>query len=433
MKRSAMIDVNVAIIGAGPHGLAAAVRLRRQGVDVRVFGRPMSFWQTMPAGMLLRSNMSATNMVEPQGPLSLRAYMSETSSRFDYPIPLADFIAYGTWVQKTAVPNVDERLVSRLRSTGSRFELTLEGGEALVARRVIIASGIRPFAKVPAGFDGLPHTRVSHTSDHSDLSIFAGRRVAVVGGGQSALEYAALMSESGAEVEVFIRAPRVVWLHGWSLKRRLGPIGKVVYAPTDVGPIWYSRLVATPVAFRRLPRDVQARVAYRSVRPACSHFVRVRLDPVSLTLGTRVLSVLPTDGGLQIALSDGTERNVDHLMFATGYRVDLASYPFVDPGIAGALREVGGYPVLGRGLETSVPGLHVMGAPAALSFGPIMRFVSGSWYGSNAVAKVIRESTRRPVARTFGRRESPNRSTEGTPHISGPPTVAPEAQTGQRQ
>ena len=64
-----MTDTNVAIVGAGPYGLAAAMHLRRAGVDVHVIGHPMSFWQNMPAvlraalqldGYLHRANPRAT-------------------------------------------------------------------------------------------------------------------------------------------------------------------------------------------------------------------------------------------------------------------------------------------------------------------------------------------------------------------------------------
>jgi cation diffusion facilitator CzcD-associated flavoprotein CzcO len=51
------LDCDVAIIGAGPYGLAAAAHLNAaNGIDIRVLGRPMSFWdEQMPRGMRLRS------------------------------------------------------------------------------------------------------------------------------------------------------------------------------------------------------------------------------------------------------------------------------------------------------------------------------------------------------------------------------------------
>jgi hypothetical protein len=395
------MDTEVAIIGAGPHGLSAAVHLRRQNVSVHVFGEPMAFWRAMPEGMLLRSNLDATNLVEHEGPLSLALYRAAAGIELEYPVPLSTFIEYGLWVQREAVPDVDEREVTRLERTSGGYQLELADGERLLARRVVVAAGIAPFARIPPGFDHLPPGLVSHTSSHSDLAAFAGQRVAVVGGGQSAFESAALMCERGAEVEVLVRAPKVVWLRRVSPKNVIGPLGPIVYAPTDVGPLWYSRLVATPDLFRRLPRDLQNRIAYRSIRPACSNFVRVRLHALKLTTGVRVASASPADTGLRLALSDGSERQVDHLMLGTGYDVDVTRYRFLAPSILDDLRRVGGYPLLRRGLETSLPGLHMLGAPAAWSFGPTMRFVSGSWYAGKAVARAARTSRvsfRAPVA-----------------------------------
>jgi FAD-dependent urate hydroxylase len=389
-------DLEVAVIGAGPHGLSAAVHLQRAGVAAQVFGVPMSFWRGMPKGMRLRSNMSATNMIESAGPLSLARYMAESGERFSHPVSLRRFVDYGTWVQRTAVPDVDTRMVTHMARSGGVFALTLDDGARVSARRVVVACGIGAFENMPVGFDQLPAELVSHTGRHDDLARFAGKHVAVVGAGQSAFESAVLMSERGAEVEVIARGPEIVWLRSWSPIHLMGRLGRVAYAPTDVGPLWYSRLVAAPALFTRLPRDTQDRIACRSIRPACSYFVKVRFDGVSLTTGTQVTGAVPARDGLELTLSDGTTRQVDHLMFGTGYKVNVTRHPFFDRSLVGDLRLVDGYPTLGRGFESSIPGLHFLGAPAARSFGPIMRFVSGSWYGGTRLAQsVARDRQRR--------------------------------------
>ncbi|MGO9763129.1 MAG: FAD-dependent oxidoreductase [Solirubrobacteraceae bacterium] len=383
-------DLEVAVIGAGPHGLSAATHLRRAGVKAHVFGSPMGFWKTMPEGMKLRSNLSATSMVETVGPLSLSAYAEASGAQIGQPVELSDFIEYGSWVQRTAVPDLDERTVTALERAPAGFSLELDDGTRVSARRVVIACGIAPFERIPAGFEQLPAERVSHTAHHRDLGAFAGQRVAVVGGGQSAFESAALMRERGAaHVEVLVRRDAVVWLRGHGVKKILGRLGPIVYAPTDVGPLWYSRLVERPDLFRHLPREAQDRIAARSIRPACSHFVRVRLGEITISTGVEVRGAQADGGALRVSLSDGSAREVDHLMFGTGYKVDVSRYAFLGEGILAGMRRVDGYPVLGRGLETSVAGLHMVGAPAAWSFGPINRFVSGSWYAGRAVAREI--------------------------------------------
>lgn len=390
-----MSDTEIAIVGAGPYGLAAAAHLRRAGVDVRVLGDPMSFWRTMPTGMLLRSNWTATCIADFRGPLSLDAYCAATGVHFDKPVPLTRFIEYGTWVQQQVAPDVDRRLVETLDGDQGGFQLLLADGSRLTARRVIVAAGIKPFANRPSYAEGLPPEAASHTGDHQDLSQFSGARVLVIGGGQSALESAALLQEGGAQVEVVVRADHLNWLHGGKYHRKLGRLAPLLYAPTDVGPMGLSRLVAVPDLFRRLPHRVQDPLAYRSIRPAGAAWLAPRLQNVPIAMGQSILSVTITGEDLQVRFADGGQRNVDHLLLGTGYRVDIARYPFLAPSLLARIRRVNGYPVLRRGMESSVPGLHFIGAPAAWSFGPIMRFVSGGWYTGRALAQVG-AGTRRP-------------------------------------
>lgn len=344
-------------------------------------------------------------MIEREGPLSLGAFREASGLDFGQPVPLEAFVAYGDWVQRTAVPDVDHRLVAEVeRRDASGFLVRLGDGDELTAQRVVIAGGIARFAYRPPEFDGLDAPLVAHTSEVSDLGAFAGKSVAVIGGGQSALETAALLAEAGAATEVLIRSDDVVWLRGHTVIKRLGRLGPVVYAPTDVGPLWYSRLVSQPNLFMHLPRESQERIARRCIRPAGSHWLRARLAGTPLTFKRTVTHAEALDGGVELTLDDGSHRTVDHVLLGTGFRVDLARYALLDDALLGAVRRVNGYPVLGRGLESSVAGLHFLGAPSSWSFGPIMRFVSGSWFSGQALAAQIARATgpRRSKAGTTG-------------------------------
>ena len=399
-----MSVVDVAVLGAGPHGLAATTHLRRAGVDVHVVGDPMSFWRTMPAGMLLRSDRTATSIGDCRGPLSLDAYSGATGATdadSTGRVPLEQFLEYGTWVQQRVAPEVDRRVVERLEPDGDDFRLDFTDGDRLRAHRVVVAAGIAPFAHRPSIAAHLPRELASHTADHTDLSRFGGRRVLVVGGGQSALESAALLHEGGADVEVAVRTDHLNWLHGGKYQRMLGRGAALLYAPTDVGPMGVSRLVAAPDLFRRLPRSVQDPIAYRSIRPAGAAWLGPRLAGVPMRLGTRVQDLTAAGSRVRATLSTGEVLTVDHVIFGTGYRVDVTRYPFLTPSLLSRLELAAGFPVLRRGLESSVPGLHIVGAPAAWSFGPIMRFVSGSWYGGRSVARRIADLDRRGRGRSL--------------------------------
>jgi Pyridine nucleotide-disulphide oxidoreductase len=394
-----MTQTNIAIIGAGPHGIAAAAHLRRASIECHVIGQPMSFWQTMPVGMLLRSNRTATSIAEYDGPLSLESYYARLGQPLELPLPLERFIEYGLWVQRQVAPDVDRRAVRSVTHDGDRFRLTMDDGKELSARRVVVAAGIGDFVHRPDVTRGLPPNVASHTGDHRDFSTFRGSRVLVVGGGQSALEAAALLHESAAEVEVVVRRDHINWLHGGKYHRKLGRYARLVYAPTDVGPMGLSRIVAVPNAFRRLPRGLQDPIAYRSIRPAGAAWLRPRLADVPIHLACSVRRASPQGSHLRVELDDGTTRDVHHLMFGTGYRVDVARYPFLGASLVDGIERVHGYPLLHSGMESSVPGLHFLGAPAAWSFGPVMRFVAGGWFGAQTLTHRLSGGTPSPGRR----------------------------------
>jgi FAD-dependent urate hydroxylase len=382
-------DCDVAIIGAGPYGLSVAAHLRVPGgPSVRVFGDPMSFWRDrMPTGMLLRSPYVASNLADPERSLTLDDYQEATGHRFEAPVPLERFVDYGRWFRGQVAPETDPRWVSRLARSNGHFELRVGDGDRVTAKEVVVAAGIAPFARVPGVFAGLDQDRVSHASDHRDLSAFAGRRVLVVGGGQSALESAALLHEGGAQPEVLVRAPRIFYLRRVPVVHSLGPISALLYAPPDVGPAGLSRLVATPECYRRFPRRWQDRWGVRAIRPAGAAWLRPRLEGVQITTGRLAAMAIPAGEGVDVALDDGTRKHVDHVLLATGYEVDITRYGFIAPELLAQIERRGGYPKLRSSFRTSAPGLRMVGAPAAWSYGPLMRFVAGTEFAAPRAAK----------------------------------------------
>lgn len=403
---------DVAVIGAGPYGLAAAAHLRAAGVHTQTFGEEMGFWRTqMPAGMLLISSWHASHIADPNHALTLDAYEQAHRVSFSRPVPLDDFAAYGQWFQRQAVPDLERRQVLRVEPSAPGFRLVLDDGEVRQARRVVIATGLAPFVWRPAAFADLPPTLASHSADHRELDRFAGQRIAVIGGGQSALTSAVLLHQAGAEVELVVREQSIRWIQRKLYQRKvLSPLRRLLYAPTDVGPAGLSRIVGLPGLYRRIPFALRDRLGTRAIRPAGAPWLRPQLDGVRISTARTVVSAAPVDGLLRLTLNDGTERRVDHAMLATGYRIDVARFPFFDPSVVDNLRQVNGYPVLKGGFESSVPGLHFIGAPAAASFGPTMRFVSGTTYTARALTRAavggasVRGYTAQPAPATLGQK-----------------------------
>jgi pyridine nucleotide-disulfide oxidoreductase len=386
------------VVGAGPHGLATAAYLRAAGADVAVFGDPISFWRRhMPSGMFLRSSAKASSIAHPGRGRMLEHWAREHGREVRYPFPIEDWIQYATWFQETAVPDVDRRHVTAVERRGDGFVTTTDDGE-VESRRVVVAAGIAPFAWYPENLRGLPAGLVSHSVDHRDLATIASGRVAVLGRGQSAVESAALLHELGADLELITRSSGVTWLgtvpDGGSVPvarvaqvRSLAARAPIPYPPTEVGGRSTGWASAFPNAFRRLPAATQDHAMRFALRPAAAHWLVSRMRDTKVTTNVTVDGAEPSGEALRLRLSDGSERTVDHLLLATGYRVDVAGYPFLGAGLLERIERVAGQPVLRPGLESSVPGLHFVGAPAALSFGPVMRFIVGSWYDAPAVAR----------------------------------------------
>jgi len=384
------MDFDAVIVGAGPYGLSNATYLKNRGLGIAVFGEPMSFWQDhMPAGMFLRSNWAASHISDPHKKFTLDRFKADTGRQFTNPTPLECFVEYGHWFQQNAVPEVQRRQVIAVERNGTGFNVTLDDGQRATSRRVIVATGIAPFPYIPPQLEGLPKSHVTHSSDHRDLSVFRGKQMLVVGGGQSGLDAARILSAHGAQAEVVAKEPKLNWVgeHVWLHK--LGFLSWMMYSKFDVGPAGISRLVGFPNQFRKLPRMMQDRISKRAIRAAGTGWQRPQLSKVTITMGCQVTFAEISGGKVHLKLSNGTDRLVDHVIVATGYRVDSCRYQFFGPEIQQNLKTKKGYPVLARGLESSVPGLHFVGKPAAWSYGPLLNFISGSHFAGPELLRLF--------------------------------------------
>jgi FAD-dependent urate hydroxylase len=355
-----------------------------------MFGEDMEFWERrMPVGMFLRSAWDATSIADPDGTLSIDAYEKAIGRRIDRPVPLDDFVRYGRWFRERVVPAIDRRRIVRIDRQQDGFRLKLDDGTGAAARAVVIATGLESCDHRPPQFEGVSPELASHSSQLRELDRFNGRRVAVIGGGQSAIELAALLSEAGAEVEVIARAAGIHFLRRQWVHERLGVLERLLYTRTDVGPPGLNRIVAAPGLFRLLPRRLRDPIAVRCIQPAAASWLVDRLDDVNITLEREVSAAVENGDGLRLTLDDGSERHVDRVVLATGYRVDLHRNRILDERLVGELARIGTAPKLRRGFQSSVPRLYFVGAAAAASFGPVSRFVSGTNYTAAALASHI--------------------------------------------
>ncbi len=366
-----------AVIGTGPYGLAVSAHLKAAGVPTLTFGKPLELWRKMPEGLCLKSVWSASSLFEPTGTYNLDAYAATTGKPREEPISRQFFLDYTEWFQQQVALDIDQTYVQTLSRDGNLFRLSLADGREVRASRVIVATGIAEFARVPDYARHLPPTLAAHTQKLSELSRFKGQRVVMIGNGQSALEYAALLHEAGAEVEIIARGP-FLW-HSRILYERTGPARHILYPPGDVGPPGINWIVAFPLFFRQLPESLKQPLHRRATRPAGAKWLRPRVEGVvRLTPHTQVEHLESRGSGLRVKLSDGTQREIDFLCLGTGYQPDTKRISFLDAALLQQIQERNGYPLLNLRFESSVPGLHFAGALAGHTFGPVCRFLSGA-------------------------------------------------------
>ncbi|ARP74134.1 NAD(P)/FAD-dependent oxidoreductase [Streptomyces pluripotens] len=389
----------VAVIGAGPFGLSTAAHLRARGIPVRVFGDPMVSWRDhMPEGMLLKSTPAASSLDCPQSGYTLADYCDAAGTRRlvtdEDIIPVETFTAYGEWFQQKLVPGLERvRVVSVDRADNAGFALTLESGESFTARAVVAATGLSGLAHLPAELavaapgGPAPTGPVSHSSQHHDLSRFVGKELIVVGAGQSALETAALAAEAGATVRVVSRGRGRVAFGSPPWKqprfRPASPFGRA-------WSLWAFSYYPHP--YRYLPDATRHYLVRRVLGPLGAWWLRERFtDRVQVHEVERVLGAESRDGTpvLTVRTHAGrTERlTADHVIAATGYRVDIAAMDFLGYELRTRLAVSRGTPKLGPGYVSSVPGLYFTGLSAASSYGPVMRFVCGTEFASPRLAE----------------------------------------------
>jgi pyruvate/2-oxoglutarate dehydrogenase complex dihydrolipoamide dehydrogenase (E3) component len=382
-------DNTIVVIGAGPYGLSVAAHLQGRGLKVAIFGKPLRLWRDhMPKGMLLRSYWWAVNLSDPQKKYTISNYLRLHCQDGPDPLPIETFIDYGLWFQKHSVPNVDETYVTCVERKDRHFEVRLMDGRVIHSPIVIMAPGLAYYTYRPTEYSHLPAELVSHTSDHSTFDGFAGKRVVVVGGGQSALEMSALLNEHSAEVDMVARR-NIVWLSGDSLKNRT-IMKQIRYPKAGISPGWFNwALENLPYSFQRLPRKTKDTLLRGRGRygPAGAAWLQPRVEGrVKLHELQQVEEMKEVDDGVALLLSDGKTLKADHVVLGTGYRVNISNLPMLHPSLVSSVQTYYDAPILNNRFESSVSGLYFVGISSVSSFGPFYRFVVGDDAAARRVA-----------------------------------------------
>jgi cation diffusion facilitator CzcD-associated flavoprotein CzcO len=364
-KKKGLVDTtSLLVVGAGPYGLAVSARALECGIDTIVVGRPLSFWTDhMPPGMFLRSGTDWH--LDASGIHTFEAFVEDRglpTADLD-PVPRATFLAYASWFQSQKRVVVRDQLVSLLDRRDGSFVASLDDGTQIAADSVVAAPGLSYFRQYPEWADDLPEGAGVHTCDLTRFENLAGARVLIVGGRQSAYEWAALLGEHEAE--------RVDIVHRHDEPR----FERVSWKFVDD---YMDATVKVPGWWRTLPTVEQngiSRKFWEVGRLTLEWWLAPRLadNRFHRWPNTRVVETTVEDDGIAVTLSNGDRLEVDQIVFATGYKANLPNVPYLKPCIP-EIDLLDGFPVLDETMQSTVAGLYFPGFTATRDFGPFFGF-----------------------------------------------------------
>jgi len=321
--------LDCAIVGGGMAGLALAAALTHLGVQARILDRsPAGFegpWATTARMETLRSPKELTGPALGFAALTFRAWFVAQFGEAQWEaldkIPRLQWADYLRWYRQVLDLDVRNRqrvLAVQPRADGLvRLELaddTRDGARyAVLARHVVLATGRDGLGGpwVPDWAQQLPRGRWAHSADVWDGADLRGQRVAVIGGGASAMDAAATALEGGAaRVDLLIRRPDLPRVNK----------GKGAGSP------------GMAQGFHALPDDWKWRFRHyinvQQVPPPHGSTLRVsRHANAFFHLGTPVQGARPrADGALRIDTGKGPLA-ADFLIFCTGFRSNWSLRP----------------------------------------------------------------------------------------------------------
>lgn len=402
-----MSETGVVVIGAGPNGLSISAHLSALGVDHLIVGRTNNTYRSLvPRGMLMKSEPYASSIASPGGKHTLAAFSAANNREYVDrvgPVTADTFVEYADWFAERLVPDVRDETVTEVTPVDGGFRVSFADAAPVTARCVVVATGVIPYDYTPQVLAGLPGDLITHTSRYIELDDFKGRKVAVVGAGQSALEAAALLHETGANVQIIARTPQLSWNE--KNPDYVSTLGQVKRPVVQLCEGWRCAFWNTPAAFRALPESYRIQKARTVLGPSGAWWLRDRIDGViDVLTGHGVKETVAKGSGVRLIL-DGPgqpEIDADHVIAGTGFRVGLDRLPFLPEHLRSVIKTVNNHPEVSRSGETSVPGLYFVGAPTVISIGPSARFVAGTFTLSALLAK---SAARRVRADAKDRRE----------------------------
>jgi cation diffusion facilitator CzcD-associated flavoprotein CzcO len=379
-------QIPLLIIGAGPFGLAMSAHAKHLGIDHIVVGKTMEFWkENMPEGMLLRSDCHWH--LDPENEHTINKFLELNGLTYNdvEPLSVQFYLSYVQWFIEKKQIEVLETYVQKLDEDADGFTAYLDNGTTIHAKFVVIAMGLQYFQFVPVALmKDLPQSSYTHSSDFVDMKSMKNKRVLILGGRQSAFEWAALLNEAGA---------KTVYL---SYRHDTPQFTQSDWA--WVNPM-VDHIAEEPSWFRKLSLQEQENISKRlwaegrlKLEPWLAK--RIKKENIKLLPSTRLLSCVRIESGeLKIMFDKAPNITADHIILATGFKVNIHNLPFLAAGnILSKLSINNDHPAIDEYFQTNIPGLFITSMAASQDFGPFFGFTIAVRTSAKLIGKRIMES-----------------------------------------
>ncbi|WP_284507614.1 cyclic nucleotide-binding domain-containing thioredoxin-disulfide reductase [Caballeronia sp. AZ7_KS35] len=178
---------DVAVVGAGPAGLAAAVYAASEGLRVAV--------------------------LDTKAPGGQAATSSKIENYFGFPTGISGLALAGRGLSQCrkfgAEVGVPIEAIAIRCGDDSTFHINLSHNEHIYARAVIVATGARYRKPNLANFENFEGRGVYYSATHMEAALCSNEEVVVVGGGNSAGQAAVFLSAFARHVHVMIRGDNI--------------------------------------------------------------------------------------------------------------------------------------------------------------------------------------------------------------------------------
>ena len=383
------LKTDLLIIGAGPFGLSIAAYAKYLDIDFRIVGKSMEFWKNnMPEGMYLRSGVDWHI-----DPCEIHTFIDFLNSReinqhtTNNPLPLKLYLDYTEWFRLSKGIEPMDSYVTKLDYKEGKlypFIALLEDGTVIKSKGIVIATGFRYFRYLPEELSSLiPEEKYSHTCELVDFKRFESKDCVILGGRQSAFEWASLIRKEGAN--------RIYIIH-----RHKTP----EFTESDwswVNPL-INKMIEDPDYYLKLSQSDKKAINDRFWQEG-----RLKLEPwLTGTLYDDRIVIYPEsnissvamdkNNRIRVQLDNHKELTADYFIFATGYKVDINRLPFLASG--DVLRKIhthNGYPKLGSGLQCSLPGLYFTSLPATQDYGAFFGFTVSCVASAKIICNSVKE------------------------------------------